>query len=144
MVPGVRVVLENDSGQIALIKRTDNGLWALPAGAPEIGESIEDIARREVHEETGLLLKSFSCYGFASNPAREITTYPNGHVTHSFAILLYSQDFEGTVGNFDEEVSEVQFFAPDNLPPVELICANEYHSILCYRAFKETGQFQWA
>lgn len=144
MVPGVRVVLENASGEIAFIRRTDNGLWALPAGAPEINESIEDAARREVFEETGLTLKSFSCFGFASDPQREIHTYPNGHVTHSFAVLLYSTDFEGSVGDFDDEVSEVRFFPMSNLPLASESCASEYHSVLCYRVFKETGLFQWS
>jgi NUDIX domain len=34
--------------------RTDNGLWALPGGAQDLGESVVEAARRQVHEETGI------------------------------------------------------------------------------------------
>jgi ADP-ribose pyrophosphatase YjhB (NUDIX family) len=144
LTPGARVILEDAEGCIALVKRTDNGLWALPAGSAEPGLSIEDNARREVREETGLILKSFTCYGFASHPEREVHTYPNGNQVHAFAILLCSKDYEGTVGNFDDEVSEVKFYSLDALPPPEDCSPNEYHSIQCYREYRKTGQFQWS
>lgn len=41
---------------VLLIKRGDTGLWALPGGFVDKGESAEQAARREVQEETGLIL----------------------------------------------------------------------------------------
>ena len=40
--------------EIVLCGRMHEGLWALPKGTPERGESIEQTALREVSEETGL------------------------------------------------------------------------------------------
>lgn len=43
------------------------GTWALPGGKLEIGESVENCARREVFEETGLELTSIKKYGFTND-----------------------------------------------------------------------------
>jgi len=40
--------------EIVLCGRTSEGLWALPKGTPDPGESLEETALREVAEETGL------------------------------------------------------------------------------------------
>ena len=54
LVVAVGAVVRNDRGEVLLIERADNGLWALPGGAQEIGESVTDAVRREVREETGI------------------------------------------------------------------------------------------
>ena len=42
-------------GTMLLIKREDNGLWAMPGGATEVGETWAQSAERELREETGLV-----------------------------------------------------------------------------------------
>ena len=40
LVPSVNVVVINDAGDILMIRRTDNGNWAVPGGAIDLGESV--------------------------------------------------------------------------------------------------------
>ena len=50
---GVVVARVNDLFYVALVQRHDGG-WVLPKGHLEAGESLEEGAIREIHEETGL------------------------------------------------------------------------------------------
>ena len=54
LVPAVNMVVVNDAGEILLIRRTDNGNWALPGGAIDLGESVAQAAVRETLEESGI------------------------------------------------------------------------------------------
>lgn len=46
----------DDAGRVLLQRRGDRepAPWGFPGGAVELGESVEEAAVREVHEETGL------------------------------------------------------------------------------------------
>lgn len=50
---GTAVAVINNEGEILLQKRRD-GVWGVPGGFMELGESTEEAGRREVLEETGL------------------------------------------------------------------------------------------
>ena len=50
---GVAVAVLNDQEQILLQQRR-NGMWGVPGGVVELGESTEEAGRREVLEETGI------------------------------------------------------------------------------------------
>lgn len=50
---GVAVAVFNEQGQILLQQRR-NGMWGVPGGFVELGESIEAAGKREVLEETGI------------------------------------------------------------------------------------------
>lgn len=50
---GVAVAVINEKGEFLLQKRSD-GLWGVPGGFMELGESTEEVGRREVFEETGI------------------------------------------------------------------------------------------
>jgi 8-oxo-dGTP pyrophosphatase MutT (NUDIX family) len=61
---GARGVILDEQQRILLIQRSDNHRWAIPAGAMELGESIEECAIREVWEETGLRATSLTPFAF--------------------------------------------------------------------------------
>jgi ADP-ribose pyrophosphatase YjhB (NUDIX family) len=50
LVPSVNAAVVNEAGDLLLIRRTDNGNWALPGGAIDLGESVAQAAVRETHE----------------------------------------------------------------------------------------------
>ncbi len=51
---GAAVLIVNHQNELLMLLRTDNGCWGIPGGAMEPGESLEETARRETFEETGL------------------------------------------------------------------------------------------
>jgi ADP-ribose pyrophosphatase YjhB (NUDIX family) len=51
---GVNTLVRNPAGEVLLLKRQDNGLWSLPRGVGEIGETPAEAALRELWEEAGL------------------------------------------------------------------------------------------
>src|SRR5687767_7487793 len=50
IVVAVTVFVRDDQDRVLLLRRADNGLWALPGGGQEIGESIAETATRETAE----------------------------------------------------------------------------------------------
>jgi len=54
LLSGAGVFVHKD-GKLLLQRRKDNGCWSDHGGCMELGESFEETARRELHEETGLI-----------------------------------------------------------------------------------------
>lgn len=52
--------------EVALVGRSRAGVWALPKGTPQPGETIEQVAMREVQEETGLKVRMIAYIGSIS------------------------------------------------------------------------------
>ena len=138
-VPGGRIVLLDKNGKVLLQKRSDFGIWGLPAGSPEIGESATESVKREVLEETGLTVATLKCFGYSSNPEYEIITYPNGHVIHCYSLLYYATDWTGDLLASDSETTALEFFSVDSLPK---LIRNHRRTLSMYLRFKETGEFQ--
>lgn len=74
----VDVVIPSEGGRVVLIRRGSDpykGRWALPGGFVEVGETVEQAARREAAEETGLAVELAGLVGVYSDPERD----PRGH-----------------------------------------------------------------
>lgn len=54
------------SAEVALVGRSHSGMWALPKGTPQSGETLEQVATREVQEETGLEVRLITYIGSIS------------------------------------------------------------------------------
>ena len=74
---GASVIIINEKNQVLLQKRKDNLCWAYHGGSVELDEYVEDAARRELYEETGLVAKELVLFGVFSGPQMHYL-YPNG------------------------------------------------------------------
>jgi ADP-ribose pyrophosphatase YjhB (NUDIX family) len=88
LVPSVNVVVTNDKSSILLIRRTDNGNWAVPGGAIDVGESVAQAAVRETLEESGIECEITGIVGIYSDPKHVIMYTSNGEVRQEFSIVL--------------------------------------------------------
>jgi len=88
LVPSVNVVVTDDAGRILLIQRTDNGNWALPGGAMDLGETIVHAGEREVLEETGIRCEVTGIVGIYTNPDHVIEYTSDGEVRQEFSVVF--------------------------------------------------------
>jgi ADP-ribose pyrophosphatase YjhB (NUDIX family) len=117
IVPAVTAVVPNEAGEILLQRRADNGLWALPGGVVEVGESVAQALLREVKEETGLDVEPVGIVGVYSDP-RHVIAYADGEVRQQFNLCFAARIVGGALRGSDES-TEVRFVAPaefDRLP----------------------------
>jgi 8-oxo-dGTP diphosphatase len=71
-------ILRDRAGKFLLIRRKNppyQGLWALPGGFVDVGETVEAACAREMLEETGLKVRVERLVGVYSDPKRD----PRGH-----------------------------------------------------------------
>lgn len=113
-------VLLCDSGRLLLQRRTDNGLWGSPGGSMELGETLEDVAKRELLEETGLVARELTLMHVFSGPELYYK-YPNGDEVYNIVAAYICTNYEGNLQMDSNEVSELAFFDFTSLPhPNEL------------------------
>jgi 8-oxo-dGTP pyrophosphatase MutT (NUDIX family) len=112
---GARAVLRDGAGRLLLIRRSDNGQWALPAGALEIGESIVETAVREVFEETGLTATELT--PFALYTGKDfLGTNMFGHTYQLHTTAFRIDAWTGELVTRTEETTDARFVAVDELP----------------------------
>jgi ADP-ribose pyrophosphatase YjhB (NUDIX family) len=111
LVPSVNVVVENDKGEILMIRRTDNNNWALPGGAIDLGESVTQAAIRETKEETGIEVEVTGLVGIYSDPKHIIHYTSNNEVRQEFSIVLAAREVggEARTSNESSEVSWIEW-----------------------------------
>ncbi|WP_104053400.1 MULTISPECIES: NUDIX domain-containing protein [unclassified Arthrobacter] len=142
LLPGAQVLVLRTDGTALLQRRVDNGVWELPAGACEPGQSFAGAAVAELFEETGIRTDPADLVAFASlsDPDLHQLEYPNGDRVHAFALCFCLTGWEGSVTPEKSEVSEIGFFplsrVPDPLhPPTREV-------LQLYAQYLQTGIFQ--
>ncbi|EKN64641.1 NUDIX domain-containing protein [Schinkia azotoformans] len=113
---GVAVIILNEENQVLLQKRADVGLWGIPSGHVEIGETVSETAIREVKEETNLDIKIKKLIGVYSDPNSQVFVYPSGKVVHFITTCFLAEITGGELRCNSDESLEIKFFEIQNLP----------------------------
>lgn len=109
-VPGVEAIVERE-GRVLVARRAFEpraGTWDLPGGFVHEGEDPVTALRREVREETGLALEEVELLGIWIEPDYEGRS-------------VFSVTYRAAAGPGEpraaDDVAELRWFAPDELPP---------------------------
>ncbi len=113
------IICINEQGQLLLGRRTDNHLWGYFGGSIEIDEKVEDAARRELFEETGLTADEIEFFLINSGPEVHYV-YPNGDEVSNIEIIFLCRKYHGLLKPQPEEIEELRFFGPDEID-IEMI-----------------------
>lgn len=105
-------------GKVLLARRGAKpsiGLWTLPGGRVEPGETLSDAAAREVMEEVGV---ACSIIGIAS--AIDVIQHaPDGALKAHYVVVTHAAYWVSGEPMTGPEAAEVGWFAPDSLPVSE-------------------------
>ena len=111
IMTGSCVLVFNAEGQLLLQKRSDTLDWGTIGGALEPGESLEEAAARELHEEAGLTAKAFRFITLLSG-GDLYYKYPHGDETYSVIAVYEAIGVEGTPTTVhDDEGLELRYFS---------------------------------
>lgn len=113
LVVATSALIVNDSGHLLLQRRADNGNWAMPGGAMEMGESLAGSVIREVKEETGLDIEVTGLVGTYTDP-RHVIAYTDGEVRRQFNICYTARIIGGQLRSSQESL-DVRFVDPTEL-----------------------------
>lgn len=113
IVVAVTVFVVDEADRVLLIRRTDNGLWAIPGGAQDFGEYISETAVRETREESGVEVEVTGIVGLYTNP-NHVMAYSDGEVRQQFSICFRARYISGQPTPSDES-SAVRWVPLDEL-----------------------------
>ena len=114
--------------KIMLIKRSDNGLWAVPGGLVEVGETLAEAAVRELWEETGIHAQATKLLGIFDSRLWHSKT--KAHLFHA----IFLAETSNLVPKTSIEATEIGFFGEDDLP--QLSYGHEHRVPLLFRILR--------
>ena len=114
LMVGAAILVLDEQGRLLLMKRSDSGCWGPPGGATEPGEIVEEAAKRETLEETGLEVREMSLFGVFSGPELYYK-YPNGDEVYNVTVVYIAKDWRGEV-RLNHEHTGWKWFPVDEIP----------------------------
>lgn len=101
-------------GRVLIVRRARppaHGLYTLPGGGVELGETLEQAVVRETREETALSIEPVELVGFRQAIVRDA----DGRVERHFVILPFAARFVGGEIALNEELAEAQWLMPSDI-----------------------------
>lgn len=101
-------------GRVLIVRRAQppaQGLYTLPGGVVELGESLEQAVVREVREETGLRIEPLALAGYREAIARDAA----GRVERHFVILPFAARCPAGEVSLNHELAEARWLLPSEL-----------------------------
>ena len=114
LMVGAAVLVLDEQNRLLMMKRSDIVRWRIPGGAMELGEVVENAARREALEETGLLIGEMSLFEVFSGPELYYK-YPGGDEVYNVSIVYVSHDWRGEI-KLNHEHTEWNWFTRSDIP----------------------------
>lgn len=115
--PAVAVVVRGRAGAILLVRRAEDGRWALPAGPLMPGESLEQAARRLVRTAAGIELGRLRLAGLYSCPDEQAVAEPPGRCTQYVTACFAGRTLGGRPRPGGPAALEARYFPVGALPP---------------------------
>jgi 8-oxo-dGTP pyrophosphatase MutT (NUDIX family) len=112
---GASVIILDQNNKLLLQLRKDNNCWGLTGGSLEPGESLEEAAKREMYEETGLVAKNLKLFNVFSGE-EFYYKLPHGDEVYNVTATYICDDFDGKLRIDNEEVVKLGFFDVENIP----------------------------
>ena len=106
--------------QLLFVRERSDGLWALPGGWADPGESPVQAIEREISEEAGLTIRATRLLGVYDPTRRGAPPYPFAYYKLFFACEPVAALSPGVALTGGHEVTDVRFFPRDELPPLSL------------------------
>jgi len=112
-------IFDEHREKVLLTKRADNGLWCLPGGGVEPGESVEETIIREVWEETGLTVRVLRLTGVYSDPDW-LVVYKDDTAVQIVALNYEAEITTGEPG-LSDETSDWGYFSLQEMDSLEML-----------------------
>jgi 8-oxo-dGTP pyrophosphatase MutT (NUDIX family) len=129
IMSGACVIVIDKINRILLQLRKDNNCWGLAGGSLEMGESLKEVAKRELLEETGLTANKLELFNVYSGE-KFYYKYPHGDEVYNVVAAYICDVYEGELKIQKTEVRELKFFdinhLPSNISPPDLPIIREY------------------
>ena len=101
--------------EILLMQRSDNGMWTIPGGHVDPGESVTSAVVREVLEETGWQVAPGRLVGVYSEPTRQVVEM-GGERVQLVNLCFDALAIEQFTPTTPDEALSIGFFPRDQLP----------------------------